>query len=128
VRTLVSLRSLGVRVAIDDFGTGLSSLAYLRRLPIDKLKIDRSFVRELPGNESDAAIVKAIASMAHALGLRVVAEGIETSAQRQFLGDLKVDFGQGYLFGRPMPPAELRKLLRHVGPLPTLPIALDSIS
>jgi diguanylate cyclase len=126
VRTLVSLRGLGVRVAIDDFGTGLSSLAYLRRLPIDKLKIDRGFVRELPGNESDAAIVTAIASMAHALGLRVVAEGIETAAQREYLAALRVDFGQGYLFGRPVPPLELRKLLRHVGPLPTAPVTLDS--
>jgi EAL domain-containing protein (putative c-di-GMP-specific phosphodiesterase class I) len=126
VRTLVSLRGLGVRVAIDDFGTGLSSLAYLRRLPIDKLKIDRGFVRELPGNESDAAIVTAIASMAHALGLRVVAEGIETAAQREYLADLRVDFGQGYLFGRPMPALELRRLLRHVGPLPTAPVALDA--
>ena len=125
VRTLVSLRSLGVRVAIDDFGTGLSSLAYLRRLPIDKLKIDRGFVRELPGNESDAAIVTAIASMAHALGLRVVAEGIETVAQRAFLADLRVDFGQGYLFGRPVPASELQKLLHHVGPLPTVPAVLD---
>jgi len=125
VRTLVSLRSLGVRVAIDDFGTGLSSLAYLRRLPIDKLKIDRGFVRELPGNESDAAIVTAIASMAHALGLRVVAEGIETTAQREYLHQLRIDFGQGYLFGRPVPAAELRKLLRHVGPLPTAPAILD---
>jgi diguanylate cyclase (GGDEF)-like protein len=125
VRTLVSLRSLGVRVAIDDFGTGLSSLAYLRRLPIDKLKIDRGFVRELPGNESDAAIVTAIASMAHALGLRVVAEGIETVAQRAFLADLRVDFGQGYLFGRPVPALELQKLLHHVGPLPTVPAVLD---
>jgi diguanylate cyclase (GGDEF)-like protein len=125
VRTLVSLRGLGVRAAIDDFGTGLSSLAYLRRLPIDKLKIDRGFVRELPGNESDAAIVTAIASMAHALGLRVVAEGIETAAQREYLADLLVDFGQGYLFGRPMPAADLRGLLRHVGPLPTLPAPLE---
>ncbi|MCW5656132.1 MAG: EAL domain-containing protein [Burkholderiaceae bacterium] len=126
VRTLVSLRGLGVRVAIDDFGTGLSSLAYLRRLPIDKLKIDRGFVRELPGNESDAAIVTAIASMAHALGLRVVAEGIETAAQREYLAGLRVDFGQGYLFGRPMPAVDLRKLLRHVGPLPTAPATLDA--
>jgi diguanylate cyclase (GGDEF)-like protein len=125
VRTLVSLRSLGVRVAIDDFGTGLSSLAYLRRLPIDKLKIDRGFVRELPGNESDAAIVTAITSMAHALGLRVVAEGIETAAQRAFLAALRVDFGQGYLFGRPMPAAELHSMLHHVGPLPTMPAPLD---
>jgi diguanylate cyclase (GGDEF)-like protein len=125
VRTLVSLRGLGVRVAIDDFGTGLSSLAYLRRLPIDKLKIDRGFVRELPGNESDAAIVTAITSMAHALGLRVVAEGIETAAQREFLAGLRVDFGQGYLFGRPVPALELRRLLRHVGPLPTAPAVLD---
>jgi len=115
-----------VRVAIDDFGTGLSSLAYLRRLPIDKLKIDRGFVRELPGNESDAAIVTAIASMAHALGLRVVAEGIETTAQREYLHGLRVDFGQGYLFGRPVPEAELRKLLRHVGPLPTSPAMLET--
>lgn len=83
-------------------------------------------MRELPGNESDAAIVTAIASMAHALGLRVVAEGIETAAQREYLADLRVDFGQGYLFGRPMPALELRRLLRHVGPLPTAPVALDA--
>ena len=126
VRTLMNLRSMGVRVAIDDFGTGLSSLAYLRRLPIDKLKIDRGFVRELPGNEGDAAIVTAIASMAHALGMRVVAEGIETAAQREFLQRLHVDLGQGYLFGRPMPSADLRRLLRHVGPLPTAPAVLDT--
>ena len=126
VRTLVSLRGLGVRVAIDDFGTGLSSLAYLRRLPIDKLKIDRGFVRELPGNESDAAIVTAIASMAHALGLRVVAEGIETPEQREYLHQLRVDFGQGYLFGRPVPALDMRKLLHHVGPLPTAPVVLDA--
>jgi diguanylate cyclase (GGDEF)-like protein len=125
VRTLVSLRGLGVRVAIDDFGTGLSSLAYLRRLPIDKLKIDRSFVRELPRNEGDAAIVTAITSMAHTLGLRVVAEGIETAAQREYLTGLRVDFGQGYLFGRPVPASDLRRLLRHVGPLPTAPMVLD---
>jgi len=107
VRTLAALRELGVQIAIDDFGTGLSSLAYLKRLPIDKLKIDRSFVRDLPAATEDAAIVAAILSMARALGLQVVAEGIETAPQRDLLRSLGAGHGQGYLFSRPVPAEEL---------------------
>jgi EAL domain-containing protein (putative c-di-GMP-specific phosphodiesterase class I) len=107
VRTLAALRELGVQIAIDDFGTGLSSLAYLKRLPIDKLKIDRSFVRDLPAATEDAAIVAAILSMARALGLQVVAEGIETAPQHDLLQGLGADHGQGFLFSRPVPAEEL---------------------
>jgi diguanylate cyclase (GGDEF)-like protein len=111
VRTLAALRELGVQIAIDDFGTGLSSLAYLKRLPIDKLKIDRSFVRDLPAATEDAAIVAAILSMARALGLQVVAEGIETAPQRDLLQGLGADHGQGYLFSRPVPAEDIPALV-----------------
>jgi EAL domain-containing protein (putative c-di-GMP-specific phosphodiesterase class I) len=108
-QTLQALRERGVRVAIDDFGTGLSSLAYLKRLPLDKFKIDRSFVRELPSDAGDLAIVGAIAAMSRALGLPVVAEGVETPAQREVLLGLGCDYAQGFLFGRPMPADEFAR-------------------
>lgn len=95
---LQALAQLGVRLAIDDFGIGYSSLAYLKRFPIDRLKIDRSFISGLPHEASDAAIVQAIVSMGRALHLRVVAEGVENEAQRQFLADAGCDMVQGYLF------------------------------
>jgi diguanylate cyclase (GGDEF)-like protein/PAS domain S-box-containing protein len=95
---LQALASLGVRLSIDDFGTGYSSLAYLKRFPIDKLKIDRSFIKGLPGDESDAAIVRAMLQMAHALNLQVVAEGVETEPQRHFLRAAGCPMFQGYLF------------------------------
>lgn len=106
VQTLTALRTRGLRIAVDDFGTGLSSLAYLKRLPIDKFKVDRSFVRELPQAAGDVAIVSAVISMARALGLEVVAEGVETEAQRELLAHLGCDHAQGYLIGKPVP-AEL---------------------
>ncbi len=102
LRILTELRDLGARIAIDDFGTGLSSLAYLKRLPIDKIKIDRSFVSDLPSDRSDAAIIAAAASMARVLGLRVVAEGVETEAQRAAVCALGCELAQGYLYSKPL--------------------------
>ncbi len=102
LRTLKKLKQLGVSIAIDDFGTGYSSLSYLRRFPVDKVKIDRSFVAEVPGNRDQGAIVSAIIALAHALQIRVVAEGVETEAQREFLKSCGCDFIQGFLVGRPV--------------------------
>lgn len=101
-RQLLELRALGVEVALDDFGTGYSSLAYLKRLDIDFLKIDREFVRDLAHDSNDRALCEAIVVMAHKLGLKVVAEGIEDVAQRDVLREAACDLGQGYLFARPM--------------------------
>jgi EAL domain-containing protein (putative c-di-GMP-specific phosphodiesterase class I) len=100
--TLRKLKELGVSIAIDDFGTGYSSLAYLKRFPVDKLKIDRSFITELPGDRDQGAIVSAIIALAHALQIRVVAEGVETAEQREFLRSCGCDFIQGYLVGKPV--------------------------
>jgi predicted signal transduction protein with EAL and GGDEF domain len=99
--TLERLEQLGVSISIDDFGTGYSSLAYLRRFPVDKLKIDRSFVAVAPADQEQAAIISAIVALAHALQIEVVAEGVETQAQREFLARCGCDFIQGYLIGRP---------------------------
>jgi len=107
------LRELGVSLAIDDFGTGYSSLAYLQRLNVHKLKIDRSFVHEAPQNRGTAAIVRAIVDMARALELNVVAEGIETEAQCDFLKSVRCSAGQGYLFARPAAANEFAALLRR---------------
>ncbi len=100
--TLQKLKELGVSLAIDDFGTGYSSLASLRRYPVDQLKIDRSFVADLPAGENAKTLTGGIIGLAHALGLKVVAEGVETEAQREFLAALGCDFAQGYLTGKPV--------------------------
>jgi len=102
VAQLATLSSLGIRVAVDDFGTGLSSLAYLKRLPINKLKIDRAFVKDLPHSADDLAIAQAIISLSHSLELTVVAEGIETEQQRHALVAHKCDYLQGFLISRPV--------------------------
>ena len=108
---LLELRGQGVAVAIDDFGTGLSSISYLKRLPVSKLKIDRSFVGGMTESEGDATIVGATLAMAEAFGLQVVAEGVETPAQRDLLRTLGCGFGQGYLFSRPVGPADFERLV-----------------
>jgi EAL domain-containing protein (putative c-di-GMP-specific phosphodiesterase class I) len=106
--TMQGLRALGVRLSIDDFGTGYSSLSYLRRFPIDTLKVDRSFVREIERAPEDATIAATIVAMARTLGLKVVAEGVEEEAQLEVLRRLDCDFAQGYLFGAPLWPDRLR--------------------
>ena len=114
VETLRGLKALGVGLAIDDFGTGYSSLNYLRHFPVDALKIDRAFVAGLGRDEGDAAIVAAVIGLAHTLGLRVVAEGIETTEQLGLLRGLGCEQGQGYRFGRPQPAAATEALLEKV--------------
>ncbi len=106
VRTLHSLKDMGVKLSIDDFGTGYSSLTYLKRLAVDKLKIDQSFVRDLAEDNDSAAIVRAIIQLGHTLQLRVIAEGVETDAQLAFLRNNGCDEVQGYLYSRPVPAAE----------------------
>lgn len=108
---LIELRELGVRLAIDDFGTGYSSLSRLKSLPVHKLKIDQSFVSNLPYSIEDIAIVRAILALGNSLGLEIQAEGIETTEQMQFLQEQNCPLGQGYLFGRPVPIAAFNKLL-----------------
>jgi predicted signal transduction protein with EAL and GGDEF domain len=107
VRVLEGLRDLGVAIAIDDFGTGHSSLAYLQRLPVDKLKIDRSFVTDLPLGESQAAIARAVIALGHSLRLQVLAEGVETVEQANFLREHGCDEVQGFFYGRPVEAEEL---------------------
>ena len=112
LRRLEALSKLGLRLSIDDFGTGYSSLSYLKRFPIGKLKIDRSFVSGLPSDDSDAAIVQAILQMARALSLKVVAEGVETEAQRLFLRDHGCDEYQGFLFAPALDPVSFEQRLK----------------
>ncbi|KDR56042.1 EAL domain-containing protein [Arthrospira platensis] len=113
VQSLIKqLHSLKIRLAIDDFGTGYSSLSYLKRFPFSVLKIDKSFISDLPDDQDAIALVKTMITMAHGLGLVVVAEGIETSAQLDFLCNQGCDYGQGYLFSKPLPPAEFRAYLQ----------------
>ncbi len=110
--TLTALKELGVKLAIDDFGTGYSSLAYLKRFPVDKLKVDQSFVRDIPGDAKGMEICAVVVNLGKALGLEVLAEGVETEIQLAHLRKLGCDSVQGYLLGRPMPAAEMAAQLR----------------
>ncbi len=114
INLLKRIRTLGVALSIDDFGTGYSSLAYLKRLPLDVLKIDRSFLQDVPDNQKDCEIIQAIIIMAHTLHLKVISEGIETIEQHAFLADHGCDYLQGYLLSRPLPFAELRPILESL--------------
>ncbi len=111
VRNLEQVRQLGLKISIDDFGSGYSSLAYLSKLPLDTLKIDRAFVREIAEQANDRAITAAIVAMAHKLQLKVVAEGVEDRTQLAHLRDNRCDYIQGYLFSRPLPLPALRDWL-----------------
>jgi len=115
---LEQLRELGTLTAIDDFGTGYSSLSYLKHFPLNRLKIDRSFVKDLTSDSDDAVIIEAIIALAHSLRLQVVAEGVETPAQLEFMRRHGCDDVQGYLLGRPMPADELMRFLQQ-RPMPT---------
>lgn len=113
LQSMRALQATGVQFSIDDFGTGYSSLSALKRFPIARLKIDRAFVRDIPGDEDDKTIAKAIISLGHELDLKVIAEGVETEQQLEFLRAHGCDEMQGYLFSRPVPPAELAALVRR---------------
>jgi EAL domain-containing protein (putative c-di-GMP-specific phosphodiesterase class I) len=115
---LQSLRADGVGIEIDDFGTGYSSLSYLKQLPIDTVKIDRSFIQHIDSNPVDAAIVSAIFAMADSMRLRVVAEGVETLGQLQVLGSYGCAYAQGYFFSKPLPAAGCRNLLMELAVRP----------
>jgi EAL domain-containing protein (putative c-di-GMP-specific phosphodiesterase class I) len=111
IKTLHDLKQLGIKLAIDDFGTGYSSMAYLKDFPVDRLKIDKVFVANLETDETSVAILKAIIALGHSLGLKVVAEGVETKYQRALLHAIGCDELQGYLFSRPLAADKLLELL-----------------
>jgi EAL domain-containing protein (putative c-di-GMP-specific phosphodiesterase class I) len=111
-----TLKARGIGFSLDDFGTGFSSLSYLRRLPLDQLKIDQSFVGNMLESPSDAAIARTVVDLGRSLGLQVIAEGVETDLQRQALLEFGCETYQGYLFGRPMPTAQFDAFVARSGP------------
>ena len=111
IEKLNRLHQMGIEIAIDDFGTGYSSLSYLKKLPLDKLKIDQSFVRDIPQDEDDVAITKAIIALGKSLNLKLIAEGVETQEQRDFIRDNGCELIQGYFYSKPVPAKEMQKLL-----------------
>jgi len=115
IATLEAMKAHGISISIDDFGTGYSSLSYLKRLPLDILKIDQSFVRDITTDHNDAAIVRAIIGLARSLGKKVIAEGVEDDNQLSFLNAYGCNYGQGYLFGKPLDPAMFIEVMRAQG-------------
>jgi EAL domain-containing protein (putative c-di-GMP-specific phosphodiesterase class I) len=112
IETLQKLHALGVELAIDDFGTGYSSLCYLRQFPIDRLKIDQSFIRNALNNADDAAIARTIVALGHSLNLKVIAEGVETKEHEEFLMAEKCDEVQGFRYSRPIPLDDFNKFVK----------------
>jgi len=121
IAILQQIKSLGVKLSIDDFGTGYSSLSYLKRFPVDRLKIDQSFVRDITSDPDDAAIAQAVINLGHSLDLKVIAEGVETQEQLDFLRDHGCDEKQGYLISRPVPAEDFARLLMTARAVAELP-------
>lgn len=118
VAKMNALASLGVQFSVDDFGTGYSNLSYLKQLPLTELKVDKSFVQDLTTNPNDAALIETIIEMSHHLELSVVAEGVETHAQAEFLRARGCDLLQGYCFGRPAPAEDWLRCVQEEGAFP----------